>query len=89
LDSAKRAVELGEHREKLIECANAIGAAYKIYFGAEEPRPIPLPSAAWRLEVKMCIDEFKALMIRELKAQLAEIDEEMREHGVEPEPFEA
>ena len=44
----------------------------------------------WRtlnLDVEVCTDEFRALVVKELKEQVARIDAELRSLGIEPGPI--
>ena len=84
LDDAKRTTELGRQRESLIERANTIRTAEHVSFSAREKGRQYGPEHFTHLNVKVLGDDFRALVTRELKAQVAEIDAQLRVLGVEP-----
>jgi hypothetical protein len=86
LDDARRATELGDKRDHLIWLANGVRMSECIHFAGSRGGNESSPSAM--LKVEVFTDEFQALMTRELEAQVAKIDAELRALGIEPEPIE-
>jgi hypothetical protein len=80
LEEARRAAELGNERARLVNIANTILYAERIYFAAgyEDSRSPAM------LKVEAFADEFRAQVTRELTAQVARIDDELRALGIEP-----
>jgi hypothetical protein len=88
IEQAKQAVELSDERKSLINRANKIRMTDAIHFGAEL-KPVWPKRETVTFEVEKFADEFRALLTKELKAQVAQIDKELRALGVEPDPFDA
>jgi hypothetical protein len=84
--NAKLAVELGNKRERLIERANAIRMANKVLFATARQRQYSNLDYD-TLEVEF--EGFRELVTKEIKAQIAPIDEQLRNIGVELNPFDA
>jgi hypothetical protein len=91
IKNAKQAVALGERRDELIKRAGKIFTATSIHFGADvEPRPGRSVlghlgrQEVVHLDVEKFADEFQSLVTKELRAQIAAIDDELRALGVEP-----
>jgi hypothetical protein len=90
IEQAKQAVELSKEREYLIERANKIHAGDQLFFSATEKSKHWVPRQDQiSLEIKEFAEEFRSLLIKELKAQVAKIDKKLRALGVEPDPFDA
>lgn len=87
-EDAKRATELCDEKDRLIACANEIRIGDKVYFSTDAAAN-GFSRFGARLNVKCLQDEFRALVTKELKAQVAKIDKELRALGIEPDPFEA
>jgi hypothetical protein len=86
LDDAKRATELGSKRERLIDLARTIRMADNLLFAAGRERISGMPRIfdPITMSVEACADEFRALVAKELRAQVATIDDELRALGIDP-----
>jgi len=96
IEQAKQALQLSKERDALIERANKIRMAGRVYFSAKDESELAFSGAARyvsqapvMIEVEMFSDEFRALVAKELKAQVSKIDKDLRSLGVEPDPFDA
>jgi hypothetical protein len=78
-------------REALINRAAAIYVANELHFGAVDERGTPPELREYRSRVstlrfdaKECADEFRALLVKELRSRLGKIDDELRKLGAQP-----
>jgi CheY-like chemotaxis protein len=85
LDDARRAARLGDERKQLIDIANNIRVtADRLYFTGETTITPAAGAYSVALKVEVLADEFRALVTKELEAQVAKIDEELRALGIGP-----
>lgn len=90
IEDAKRAVEINRKRESLIEIANQIRMSEKQLFAApRDTRGHTYAPHLTTMEVKFEGDRFRKLLTEDLQQQMAVYDKQVREIGIEPDPFDA